>query len=195
MERRNPFMQNVKVGGPNTIFDIKVMLCYLLNTLNKPISAENLLNVMMSQELVNYFEYESAMAELVNGGQVEKFTHDDEDFYKISEQGASIVVELESSLSASLKSRVVEAAVKLLAYRQNERENKADIIEVEGGYNLVIEIPGHPQPLCKIELFFPERLQAQMARDGFLNDPTLTYTAILSAVTGDRTTLITALSK
>lgn len=193
MERRNPFMQNVKVGGPNTIFDIKVMLCYLLNTLKKPISAENLLNVMLSQELVNYFEYESAMAELVSGGQVEKFTHDGEDFYKISEQGASIVVELESSLALSLKSRVVEAAVKLLAYRQNERENKADIVKVEGGYNLVIEIPGEPQPLCKIELFFPERLQAQMARDGFLSDPTLTYTAILSAVTGDRTTLITAL--
>lgn len=195
MERRNPFMQNVKKGGPNTIFDIKVMLCYLLNTLKKPISAENLLNVMLSQELVNYFEYESAMAELCDGGQVEKFTHDGEDFYKISEQGASIVVELESSLALSLKSRVVEAAVKLLAYRQNERENKAGIIEVEGGYNLVIEIPGEPQPLCKIELFFPERLQAQMARDGFLNDPTLTYTALLCAVTGDRTTLITALSK
>jgi len=195
MERRNPFLQNVKKGGPTSIFDIKVMLCYLLNTLNKPISAENLLNVMLSQELVNYFEYESAMAELCDGGQVEKFTHDGEDFYKISEQGASIVVELESSLALSLKSRVVEAAVKLLAYRQNEKENRAEIKAVDGGYNLVIEIPGEPQPLCKIELFFPERLQAQMARDGFLNDPTLTYTALLSAVTGDRTTLITALDK
>ena len=195
MERRNPFMQNVKKGGPATIFDIKVMLCYLLNTLKKPISAENLLNIMLSQELVNYFEYESAMAELVNGGQIEKFTHDGEDFYKISEQGKSIVVELESSLAMSLKSRVVEAAVKLLAYKQNEKENKVQIIEVDGGYSLEIEIPGEPQPLCKMQLFFPERLQAQMARDGFLNDPTLVYTAVLSALTGDKTTLITALNK
>jgi len=124
MERRKPFMQNVKVGGPATIFDIKVMLCYLLNSLKKPISAENLLNIMMSEELVNYFEYESAMAELCNNGQVEKFVDDSgEEFYKISSQGAALVVDLESSIAMSLKSRVVEAALKVLAFRQNEKEN------------------------------------------------------------------------
>ncbi|MBE6788973.1 MAG: DUF4364 family protein [Ruminococcaceae bacterium] len=195
MERRKPFMQNVKVGGPATIFDIKVMLCYLLNSLKKPISAENLLNIMMSEELVNYFEYESAMAELCNNGQVEKFVDDSgEEFYKISSQGAALVVDLESSIAMSLKSRVVEAALKVLAFRQNEKENNVVISDAEGGgYNLSIEVPGTPQPLCKLQLYFPERLQAQMARDGFLTNPTLVYTAILCALTGDMTTLLTAL--
>ena len=197
MERRKPFMQNVKKGGPATIFDIKVMLCYLLNSLDKPISAEDLLNVMLSEELVNYFEYESAMGELCNGGQVEKFISDSgEEFYQISKTGSALVVDLESSLSLSLRSRVVAAAVKVLSFKQNEKENNVRVVSAEGGgYNLCIEVPGEPQPLCKLQLYFPHRLQAQMARDGFLSNPTLIYSAILAALTGDMTTLLTALKE
>ncbi|MBQ8338313.1 MAG: DUF4364 family protein [Oscillospiraceae bacterium] len=197
MERRKPFMQNVKTGGPATIFDIKVMLCYLLNSLNKPISAEDLLNVMMSEELVNYFEYESAMAELVKGGQVEKFVSDsEEEFYQISKNGAALVVDLESSLAMSLKSRVVAAAIKVLTFKQNAEENNVEVTAAEGGgYNLTLEVPGEPQPLCKLQLYFPERLQAEMARDGFLTNPTLVYAAILAALSGDLTALMTALKQ
>ncbi len=197
MERRKPFMQNVKKGGPATIFDIKVMLCYLLNSLNKPISAEDLLNVMMSEQLVNYFEYESAMAELVKGGQVEKFVSDSgEEFYQISKNGAALVVDLESSLAMSLKSRVVAAAIKVLTFKQNTEENNVEVTAAEGGgYNLTLEVPGEPQPLCKLQLYFPERLQAEMARDGFLSNPSLVYAAILASLTGDMTTLMTALKQ
>ena len=190
-------MQNVKTGGPATIFDIKVMLCYLLNSLNKPISAEDLLNVMMSEQLVNYFEYESAMAELVKGGQVEKFVSDsEEEFYQISKNGAALVVDLESSLAMSLKSRVVAAAIKVLTFKQNAEENNVEVTAAEGGgYNLTLEVPGEPQPLCKLQLYFPERLQAEMARDGFLTNPTLVYAAILAALSGDLTALMTALKQ
>ncbi len=196
MERRKPFMQNVKVGGPATIFDIKVMLCYLLNSLKMPISAENLLTVILSEQLVNYFEFESAMGELCDNGHVEKFVDDSgEEFYRISENGRALVVDLESSLSMTLRSRVVAAAIRVLTFKQNAKENNVKIIESEkGGYILSLEVPGEPEPLCKMQLYFPERLQAEMARDGFLENPTLTYTAILSALTGDRTTLMTALS-
>lgn len=195
MERRKPFMQNVKLGGPTTIFDIKVMLCYLLNSLGKPISAEDLLNVMMSEQLVNYFEYESAMAELVNGGQVEKFVSDSgEEFYRISENGAALVVDLETSIAMSLKSRVVAAAIKVLTFKQNKDENNVQILSAEGGgYNLSIEVPGEPQPLCKLQLYFPERLQVEMAKDRFLENPSLVYAAILASLSGDLTTLMTAL--
>lgn len=196
MERRKPFMQNVKVGGPATIFDIKVMLCYLLKSLNKPISVEDLLTVILSEQLVNYFEFESAMGELCDAGHVEKIVDDSgEEFYTISETASALVVDLESSLSMTLRSRVVAAALRVLAFKQNAKENNVRIEPSEkGGYFLRLEIPGEPEPLCKIELYFPERLQAEMARDGFLENPTLTYTAILASLTGDRTTLMTALS-
>lgn len=195
MERRTPFLQNVKLGGPYTIHDIKVMLCYILNTLNKPISAEDLLNITQTEELVNYFEYESAMGELLDAGQIEKFTDQTgEDFYKISELGASLVVDLEASLAIALKARAIRAALKVLTFKQNKSENKVEIKESEkGGYILSFEIPGEPEPLCKAELYFPERLQAEMAKDGFLTNPALAYTALLSALTGDRSTLLAAL--
>ena len=190
-------MQNVRAGGPTTIFDIKVMLCYLLNSLSTPISAEDLLTVIQTEHLVNYFEYESAMGELCDKGHVVKTTDETgEDFYAISKDGAALVVDLESSLSMSLRSRAVSAAVRILTFKQNAAENRVEIIPVEeGGYRLCIEVPGMPVPLCKMELYFPERLQAERARDGFLTDPTLVYTAVLTALTGDMTTLMTALKK
>lgn len=196
MERRKPFMQNVKKGGPSSIFDIKVMLCYILNTLKAPISAENLSTAVVAEGLVNYFEYESAMGELLDGGQIEMFTAEDgEEFYRISENGAAIVVDLESSLSMTLRSYAVRTAMKVLTFKQNEKENSVTVTKSDkGGYVLSVEIPGEPEPLCTFTMYFPERLQAESARDGFLENPTLAYAALLSALTGDRTTLLTALS-
>ena len=196
MERRKPFMQNVRKGGPTTIFHIKIMLCYILSSLKKPISAENLLNIVIKEQLVNYFEYESAMGELCDGGHVEKYTDETgEDFYKLSENGAALVVDLESSLSLTVRKRAVAAAIKTLSFEQNEKENNVTITSAEGGgYILSIEVPGEPQPLCKMQLYFPERLQAELAKDGFLTDPTLVYTSVLCALTGDKSTLLTALS-
>ena len=196
MERRKPFMQNVKKGGPNTIFDIKVMICYILNTLKSPISAENLSTVVVTQELVNYFEYQSALGELLDGGHIERFSNDDgEEFYRISENGAALVVDLESSLSPTLRSYAIRTAMQVLTFKQNEKENTVTVTRAkEGGYLLSVEIPGTPEPLCSFTLYFPERLQAEKARDGFLENPTLAYTSLLCALTGDRTTLLTALS-
>ena len=68
MERRKPFMQNVRKGGPSTLFDIKVVLCYLLNSLDAPISADDLFLIVQSEQLINYFELMSAISELCKGG-------------------------------------------------------------------------------------------------------------------------------
>ena len=96
----------------------------------------------------------------------------------------------------SLKSRVVAAAIKVLTFKQNAEENNVEVTAAEGGgYNLTLEVPGEPQPLCKLQLYFPERLQAEMARDGFLTNPTLVYAAILAALSGDLTALMTALKQ
>ena len=82
-----------------------------------------------------------------------------------------------------------------LLYKQNEKENRAEITACDkGGYLLNIEIPDMPESLCKMQLYFPERMQAEMAKDGFLQNPTLLYAAIIAALTGDRSTLVTALS-
>lgn len=195
MERRKPFMQNVSLGGPYTIFDIKVMLCYLLKTVNKPISAETLWTIMASEELVNYFEYENAMGELLKAGHVEAFTDESgEDFYKISPKCIPIVSDLESNLAISLRSRVVTAAMKIMYYKQNEEQNNVKVIPCEeGGYILSIDVPGTPRSLCKMELYFPEKLQAERARERFIDNPTLVYSVTLASLTGDTSHLMSVL--
>ncbi|MBQ9937067.1 MAG: DUF4364 family protein [Oscillospiraceae bacterium] len=196
MERRKPFMQNVRKGGPSTLFDIKVVLCYLLNSLDAPISADDLFLIVQSEQLINYFELMSAISELCKGGQIEtSFNEKGEECYAISKHGASLVADLEASIPMNLKHRVVSAAIRMFAFKQNAKENKVQITASEnGGYILSVEVPGMPEPLCKLSLYFADRIQAEVAKDNFLENPTLVYTSVLVALTGDRATLITALS-
>ena len=63
------------------------------------------------------------MGELCDAGHVEKFVKEDgEEFYTISKGGSSLVVDLESSLSMTVRSRAIASAMRILAYKQNEKE-------------------------------------------------------------------------
>ena len=56
----------VRIGGLNDRTEIKILLCYLLSALGQPITQNQLIEVVCGQELVNYFEMQSALQHLLD---------------------------------------------------------------------------------------------------------------------------------
>ena len=63
------------------------------------------------------------------------------------------------------------------------------------GFTLPLSVYNIPykKALCKMEFYFPEKLQAERARERFIDDPTLVYAVTLAALTGDTSHLLAVL--
>ena len=70
----------VRTGGLTDRTEIKILLCYLLASLKQPITQNQLIECVCGQELVNYFEMQSALQHLL-----------DNRLIKEDEQGFSIL--------------------------------------------------------------------------------------------------------
>ena len=58
------FTGGVDFGGLRTKNDIKILICYMLCTLDAPFSKEDVVQVLQEQALANYFEINDAFSSL-----------------------------------------------------------------------------------------------------------------------------------
>ena len=49
------FTAGIEPGGLRTKNDIRIMVCYILNSVKAPLSKENILNILQEKGLANYF--------------------------------------------------------------------------------------------------------------------------------------------
>ena len=50
---------------------VKILICYLLYRLHKPIDSEQLYDIAVSTEIINYFFYQESINYLIENGSIE----------------------------------------------------------------------------------------------------------------------------
>ena len=119
----------VRLGGLNDRTEIKILICYLLNALNRPITQNQLIECICGQELVNYFEMQNAISRLLE----QKLIREDENGFTITEEGTKVATQLEDVVSATVKRYAYSVAVKLLQYDALKKQNKTRITPLPDG--------------------------------------------------------------
>ena len=87
------FTAGVKPGGLTDDTQIRILLCYLIKTAG-PLTRDTLQGALLQEQLVNYFEFADALAEVQKQGLV---TCTDEQ-YSITGKGASVASTLAHDL-------------------------------------------------------------------------------------------------
>ncbi len=62
------FTGGIVLGGMRTKADIRVLLCYILKSLDAPFSKAGLNEVLQSTSLANFFEVNDALSALLGAG-------------------------------------------------------------------------------------------------------------------------------
>lgn len=159
------FTAGVRIGGLNDRTEIKILICYLLASLKRPISHEHLVESISGQELVNYFEMQSAVQHLLE----QNLISEGSEGYVIMPEGAEIAKQLEKSLPFSVKERAYKAAIELLQYDILKEQNITEITPLEnGGYNLKCTITDNDFTLFSMDMYMPDEKTAKLAGDQFV---------------------------
>ena len=155
----------VRVGGLTDRTEIKILLCYLLAELKQPITQNQLIECVCGQELVNYFEMQSALQHLLDNN----FIKEDEKGFSILPEGKEIALQLEGVVSSTVKKYAYSMAVNILQYEALKKQHKVTITAVDGGgYNLHCSIEDDDFTIFSMDIVMPDEKSAEYAAEQFV---------------------------
>lgn len=179
------FTGGVEPGGLRSKKEIKILICYLLTSVNAPLSHDLIVRVMQENGLANYFEVVDVFSSLLEKGTIAVAEKEPELCYIPTEKAQVVSKQLDVTLPASVRERAVKSALSLLAEAKRERENKVEIKEIENGYQVTCHVSGGDLDLMTFSLYVPDLHQARLVRRNFHHNPEIVYRAMLALVTGN----------
>ena len=177
------FDEGIEPGGLRSRNEIKVLVCYLLKSIEQPISKQLINEILQENSLANYFEINQAVSDLVRAGSLEEAAQEGDTVYRVTDQGRSTAQTLEVNLPRSVREKAVNAAIRLLTRAKREQENRIDIEKLENGYHVTFTIYDSTDELLKLTIFVADSMQVETVRKNFLNDPVKLYSNIIASLT------------
>lgn len=176
------FTGGVAPGGLRSKSDIRILICYLLKSVDAPLSGEDIIRVMQEKALANYFEVNDALSALVSLGNIRR---EEDGTYVLEPQGKSVADNLDVLLPLSVRDKAIAAAMSMLASAKIERENAVTTTRTDNGYNVSCHISGGDMELMNLTVYVPDLYQARVVKKNFHRDPQRIYSLLLAALTGD----------
>ena len=178
------FADGVAPGGLYDSREIKILICYMLLGVGQPFPRQAVLDILTEHQMANLFETSAAIDDLVARDNVRE---DEDGLLTLTEIGRQAAETLTQRIPYTLRERSLKAAMALLARARYERETKVDIVPLEPGFSVTCSIDQTEHPMMSFTLRVADKMQAEMVREHFLNDPTAFYRALISLSTGDCT--------
>ena len=177
------FMAGVEPGGLTNSQEIRILLCYMLDTVGKPIHRDALTDIIIGGGMANYFDTDEAIEDLIR---LQHLAESEDRLLATTVTGAQIGQSLGVRVPYTLRERSVKAALQLLRRREIERDNKVDVRHLEeGGYAVTCSVQDRGQDLLSVTLRVTDPWQAEQIKEQFLADPALLYRSNLAVLTGD----------
>ncbi len=179
----NTFTDGVARGGLREKSDIKVLICYLLKTLKRPLTRTQINEIFSEHEIANYFEINSAISELIAGQQVDSELSDGDELISITPRMELEVCKIERTIPRSLRERAVSEAYKIFSRERIINECKVSVEKLAHGFHITFAVEDGDTELLKITVYAPDESQVEVAKKNFYANAVSIYSDIISALT------------
>ena len=174
------FNAGVKEGGLRNRSEIRLLVCYLLRAIDR----QDIIGIMQDNGLANYFELNEAIDELLKSGNIDRDIQDEDEVLTDTARGRESAELLETTLPRSVREQAVNSAIKLMTLARNKRENKILTEQLsDGGYNVTFILGDEQNELMRLTVYVADRLQVEVVKNNFLEDPVKLYSSIIAALT------------
>lgn len=178
------FRAGVGPGGLTNDYELKVLICCMLKECRQTIPCADLLDIIVAEELGNYFEAASAAAGLEKSGHI---TSDQEGF-ALTTVGKNAADELGPTLPPAARDKALAALERYFVFHASSSaaNASADIRPSGSGYYLELSLAGDMgRVLLRLELFLTDKKSCDALARRFAADPIFVYTGIVGLLTGN----------
>ncbi|MDO5124381.1 MAG: DUF4364 family protein [Eubacteriales bacterium] len=186
------FDEGIALGGVRSKTEVRILICYLLASVDVPMTKENVIDALLEKGLTNYFEASSCFDDLADRGNIKKLD-DNPKYYVPTENGRTVARDLADNLPLTVRERAYECALNLLLQEKNERENKVSVEKCDHGYNMTCSISGGDMNLMEVSLFLADSDQVKTVKKNFYKNPQLFYKVMIAVMTRNKALIKDAL--
>ncbi len=177
------FDAGIELGGLRNRDDIRLLICYLLKSVDAPMTRQMLNEAMQEDGLANYFEVGQAIEELLKTGNITADILDEDEVISVTAKGREAAELLQTSLPRTVREKAVNSAIRLTTRAKIERENKIEVKKEEnGGYTITFTLFDRETELMKLSVYVNDSLQLEQVKQNFINDPVKVYSTIITSL-------------
>lgn len=186
----NVITAGVKPGGLTNSYEVKVLICYVLNEIQTNLNFDELNSILQEESIVNYFEYAQAVSSLVSSGHmITTRTENGEEAFSLTDIGIKTAQGFVNDIPRAIREKTIKNARDYLTKKRLEKENKVEVRKTEDGYEVFLKITDIGTDLLNLSLFVPTLEQGNLIKERFLKDPTFLYRGVVALLTGDKETV------
>lgn len=193
----NAFVGGIQPGGLTNDFEVKILICFLLDSLKKNspgaalsdgeqpgLSFDELNEIFQETGLVNYFEFAESMSELEKTEHIRgQMTPDGEkEIFVITEVGSITAQTFQKTLPLTVREKTLETARHLTEVQKCMDEVDVNYHPVSDGYILQLTIRDIGSDLLNLNVFLPTEEECILVKEHIQNDPAEVYSRILTAL-------------
>ncbi len=177
------FTGGTVLGGLRTKNDIRILLCYILRSLDAPISKTDLNTVPVATALANFFEVNDALEALVSAGLASADARDGDVYYTVTPSGREVADRLETELPRGVREKAVSAVIELISREKACRGTEARVEKLDRGYRAVLSVSDGDTLMMQTVLYTADSLQANSICERFQQHPEKLYAGIVDLLT------------
>jgi len=171
-----------ELGGLHEMHDVKALVLYLLKEANCVIKDSQLIDVIMTDGLVEYFDYAQATEQLLMDGLMDIASLEEMSSYRITNAGLEVVEEYEQRLPHNVKSKTLAALQANLRKKQEDEQTFAEIEPSESGYLVTCTVREGGETMLSYQVLVPDRKDAYYVAQRFRENPAGYYQRIMELV-------------
>ncbi len=176
------FIGGVKHGGLNSQRHIKILLCYLINSVEKPLAEQEIKDALIGEELVNYFELANMLSEMLS----EELVAKDGENYRILANGQHIAEALFSEVPITIREVALKSAIRVQRFAYKSATNKARTERLkDGSFNVHCSLHDQGDVIFSFCINLPDEMSADFVCNHFVEKGDSVYALMLAGVTGN----------
>lgn len=179
------FTEGIAHGGLTTDYEIRILICWLLEKVRIPVTVSQLSGSLLGERLANYFEVTCAVSQLLESGHIEEVEREGEKALILTDLGRKTSQTFYKTVARSVREKAVEALSQCVLQDRFAKENRTEIVEAEDGFRLELSLNDVGNDLMTISLYAPSREICETMKKRFLTDPTRLYRLVLSDLMGE----------
>lgn len=164
----------------------KVLILYILNKLNRDITNDNLLNLILSIRDINYFYFKQFIVDLEENNYIIEYEKNGETVYKITTKGQETLQLTDDLLPGIMKLKVDNIFKEKLRELENEASVVAEFIpNNETDFIVKCSIVEHNSPVFQVQISASSREQAKLICDNWKKNSGTIYPSIIHMFTNE----------
>lgn len=163
----------------NSVHGVKVLLCFLLNRLNRDITEEQLYEIVLDSGVINYFYYTEALDVLLKNQSVKRTERDGKTYIVLEEKGRLGADYFNDTIPYYFRKQLLKTAMYYFARLDRESRADMEIIPTSNGCEVNCTLKDVNFDIMRLTLYAPDEEQAKLIRDKIMLDPNEFYRKVI----------------